>query len=222
MKVIRDIVLSLNYDEVKLYSTPYYSNFQFQSRFIGNYLRRQAKLSNFEPKGYKRLLINACLSECPPNTLSELYLCVYVPFEKEKYDNLKEDELKDFYIDLYLKGMTKAQETHQLPMAFLSETIRKFKANNYINEWEFKSKTIKEIGIKATLSCKMTIDFFSLTLILYKKNDVVFSKEILKTLPDEIIYHYQFKDISFKNNRIIVESWYDQPPLFELDLSFNA
>jgi hypothetical protein len=227
MKVIRDIVLGLNYDEFKLYlnSSHYESNFQFQSRFIGNYLRRQLRSSNFEPQGYKRLLINACQLECPPNKMSIFYssdLCVYVPFEKNEYDNLQKGELPDFYIDLYLKGVQKAQNTHVFPEKFINEKLEQFKTDGYKNVWEFKSKTFKEIGIKASLFCKMTMEAFSLSLILSKKKEVVFNKEILNTLPDEICYHYQFKDIVFENNNIIVTGWYDAPPLYELDLSFKA
>lgn len=225
MRVIRDIVLTLNYDEVKLYSSAYYSNFQFQSRFIGNYLRRQFRSANFEPKGYKRLLVNVCQLECPPNKMGTFYssdLCVYLPFEKNKYNNLPKDQLADFYIDLYLKGIQKAQQTHAFPEPFIQEKLDELKSNGYKNEWEFKSKTFKEIGIKATLFCVMTIDAFSLSLILSKKKEIVFRKEILNTLPDEMCYHYQFKDIVFENNNIIVTGWYDAPPLYELDLSFKA
>jgi hypothetical protein len=227
MKVIRDIVLGFNGDEFELYlnSPLYESNFQFQSRFIGNYLRRQLKSLNFEPQGYKRLLIFLCQLECPPNKIGTFYssdLFIYVPFEKNKYDNLPKDELTGFYIDLYLKGIQKAQQTHVFPEPFIREKLNEFKTDGYRNEWEFKSKTFKEIGIKATLFCKMTMEAFSLSLILSKKKEVVFSKEILNTLPDELCYHYQFKDIAYENNKIIVTGWYDAPPIFELDLSFKA
>jgi len=227
MKVIRDIALIFNNDEFKLYlDFPLYeSNFLFQSRFIGNYLRRQLRSLNFEPKGYKRLLINLCQLECPTNKMGIYYpsdLCVYVPFEKSMYDNLRNNELADFHIDLYLNGVQKAQDTHVLPEKFIIEKLAEFKTNGYKNEWEFKSKTFKEIGIKATLFCKMTMDAFSLSLILSKKKEVVFTKEILNTLPDEICYHYQFKDVIFENNKIIVTGWYDRPPIYELDLSFKV
>lgn len=222
MKTIRDVDLCLNYEEKKLhYSTKYYSDFSFQTRFIGNYLRRQLRQINFESKDYKRILVNACQEELPPNKIFNTWLYAYIPFNKSQYENLKKEELPDFFIEMLSLGFKKAIETHEIPLEFLMTKLKEFKENNYINEWIFKSKTIKEIGIKATLFCKMTIDNFSLTLVLSKKNEVVFSREILKTLPDEIIYHYQFKDIAFENNKIIVTSWYDKPPLYELDLSFE-
>jgi hypothetical protein len=149
-------------------------------------------------------------------------LCVYVPFERNKHDKLQKNELADFYTDLYLKGVQKAGATHILPEKFIGEKLAQFKASDYKNEWEFKSKTFKEIGIKATLFCRMTMDAFSLSLILSKKKEVVFNKEILNALPDEICYHYQFKDIIFENNKIIVTGWYDATPIYELDLSFKA
>ncbi len=222
MKVIRDIALQLDYEEHLNPGTLYMSDFAFSCRFIGHYLRKQLLTSDFEPKGYKRLAINGCVNTINPNKLSELYLCVSVPFDKTRFDSLAKEELPDFFIDMYQQGILKAQQTHELPVEFLLQKLKEFKNDNYRNEWEFKSKTFKEIGIKATLFCKMTMDAFMLSLILYKKKEVVFNKEILVTKPDEICYHYQFKDIAFENNKIMVTGWYDAPPLFELDLSFSA
>jgi hypothetical protein len=67
----------------------------------------------------------------------------------------------------------------------------------------------------------MTMDFFSLTLVLTKKNEVVFTKDILNTLPDEIIYHWQFKDIVLENNEIKVLNEF-KDPLYTFDLSFKV
>jgi len=222
MKVIRDIVLELDYDENILPGTMYGRDFSFQCRFIGNFLRRQLRLSNFEPKEFKRLLIYCCINNLNPNKIFNNYLCVSIPFEKTRFDNLTKAELPDFFIELYKQGILKGQQTHELPVDFLFDQLDEFKKDNYRNEWEFKSKTFKEIGIKATLSCKMNLDAFILSLKLFKKNEMVFCKEILNTFPDETCYHYKFKDLVFENDKIIVTGWYDAPPLFELDLSFKA
>lgn len=149
-------------------------------------------------------------------------LNVYIPFKQSYYDGLSTDRLPDYFIGLYQEGIIKAKETHDVPLEFLFNTLAEFKENGYKNEWVFKSKTFKEIGIKAVLNCKLTTDNFSLTLDLFKGKENVFSSEILNTLPDEIMYHYKFHDLIFEQNKIIVTSWYDNPPLYELDLSFKA
>lgn len=220
MKIIRDISLILDYEENIEPNTLYSSDFSFQNRFIGNFLRRQLRALNFEPKEFKRLLINGCVNALYPNYIFNTYLYVAIPFEKKRFDSLSKDELPDFFIEMYKQGILKAQQTHEFPVNFLFKELADLKNNNYKNEWEFKSKTFKEISVKATLFCKMTVDAFSLSLVLFKNKRIVFNKEILNTFPDELIYHYRFKDIVFEDNKIKVTSWYDNPPLFELDLSF--
>jgi hypothetical protein len=222
MKAIRDIALQLDYEENIERGTMYARDFSFNSRFIGNFLRRQLRLSNFEPKEFKRLAINACVIDLYPNKIFESYLCVAIPFDKTRFDNLSKDELSDFFVEMYKQGILRAKQTHDMPVDFLFNELENFRNDNYRNEWEFKSKTFKEIGIKATLFCKMTMEAFSLSLILSKNKEVVFNKEILNTFPDEICYHYKFKDLIFEDNKIIVTGWYDTPPLFALDLSFKA
>lgn len=222
MKTIRDIHLALNQNEKKRDSIKYFSDFSFRTRFIGNYLRRQLRSLHFEPQGYKRLLIYACQELPATNHIFNDHLCVCISFDKDKYDKLTKEDLPDSFIEMFLSGIKKAQQTHKVPEDFLLNILSDFRNNNYKNEWLFKSKNFKEIGVKAVLNCEMTIEKFSLTLNLFRGKEIVFSEEILETLPDEICYHYRFKDIVFENNKIKITSWYDQPPLYELDLSFKA
>ena len=221
MKVINDIGLQLDYQENLNTSKQYTLSFSFRCRFIGNYLRRQVKLSKFEPKGYHRISINACQLTIPENKIFESWLCVYIPFNKDYYNSLTKEELPDFFLKMYREGIIKAQQTHELPMQFLLDKLIELKQNNYKNEWEFKSRTFKELGVKATLLCKMTMDNFSLSLILSRKTEVVFRREILNALPDETIYNFQFKDIILENNEIKVINEFNEP-IYVLDLNFNV
>ena len=154
--------------------------------------------------GFNRIALIASAYPTKANIISDSFLRVSLPFDKAQYYSLSKDELNDFFIQMYLDGIVKASQTDTIPVEFLLTKLKEFKDNNYLNEWEFKSKTFKEIGIRATLICRMTIDFFSLTLALERKKEVVFSKEILNTLPDEIIYHWQFKEIVLDGNEIKV------------------
>jgi hypothetical protein len=219
MKIIRDIILEPDYHETSL-QREYRSNFAFRCRFIGNYLRRQIKEIKFEPVGYNRIFISACQFSVKPNTVFENTLRISVPFDKSFYDNLEKDAVADYFVQLYKDGLIKASQTHEVPLQFLLNQLQNLKDNNYSNEWEFKSKIFKQIGIRATLFCKMTMDCFSLSLILCKKNEIIFSREILNTLPDEIIYHHQFKDIVLQNNEIKVLNE-SEKPIFILNLSFK-
>jgi hypothetical protein len=221
MKVIRDIVLQIDYEEGVGWDGIYTRDFEFRCRFIGNYLKRRLTKSGFEPMDFNRLAINGCVDKLYSNRISESYLCVAVPFDKNRYDSLTKEEMPDFFLDMYKKGILRAQETHQLPVDFFLKELGEFKINGFKNEWEFKSKICKEIGIKATLFCRMTLDAFTLSLVLYKNKEVIYNREILNTFPDETCYHYLFKDLIFEDDKIIVTGWYNAPPLFELDLSFK-
>jgi hypothetical protein len=221
MKIVRDISLELDYEENLHTPRKYKSDFSFQCRFIGNYLKRHVKTIDFEPIGYNRLFISACQSTDAPNSIFENTLCVSVPFDRAKYDKLQKEELPDFFVELYKAGINKASQTHQVPIKFLLAKLEELKENNYENKWEFKSRLLKEIGIKAILNCQMTMDSFSLTLNLMKKGEVVFTQEILNTLPDEIIYHWQFKEIVLEGTFIKILDEFKKP-IYTLDLTFKV
>ncbi|MDO3645107.1 hypothetical protein [Mucilaginibacter sp. L3T2-6] len=218
MKAIRDISLELDYEENLHTPKKYTSDFSIHCRFIGNYLRRQVKAIDFEPVGYNRLFISACQFTVAPNYVFENTLRVSVLFDQNKYDKLPKKDLPDFFIELYKAGIGKASQTHKVPVKYLLIKLEELKENGYENEWEFKSKTFKDIGIKAVLNCRMTMDFFSLTLMLTKKNEVVVNKEILITLPDEIIFAWQFKEIVLEGSVIKVLDSFKQP-IYTLDLT---
>jgi hypothetical protein len=215
MKLIY-IGMMLDPDDFSL-STTFASDFGFKCRFIGNYLTRKLKEAKFNSADFNRVAIIAKEKPNDENEVFEKFLRVSVPFDKTQYVGLASNALADYFAELYEEGIIKASPANPMPFEFLLARLREFKSNNYINEWGFKSKSFKEIGIKATLNCKMTMDFFSLVLVLTKRGEIIFSKEILNTLPDEIIYHYQFKEIVLEVNEIKVLDHF-QKAIYTLDL----
>ncbi|WP_448105201.1 hypothetical protein [Pedobacter panaciterrae] len=103
---------------------------------------------------------------------------------------------------------------------FLVNAVLDFKNGGCKNEWVYKTKTFKEYGVKANLLCKLTVNYFSLELIVEKDAKEVYKNEILRTLPDPILYKRYFKDLKIDKGKIIVTKDMNQnPPLFELPLS---
>lgn len=125
-------------------------------------------------------------------------------FDKLNYDSLSDEELPEFFTKMYIEGIEKAKHTHSIPYGFLMDKLNVFKKNGYKNEWAFKSKTFKSIGIKATLFCKMTMNYFSLSLILEKDGKVVFDEEAINTKPSETQFYDQFKDVVYEYGDIII------------------
>jgi hypothetical protein len=214
--MLKDIILELDYEENLHTAKKYTSDFSFRCRFIGNYLRRQSKQIKFESSSYNRLFISACEFSPPATNIWEKTLRVYVQFDKTEYDSLANAQLPDFFSNLYKKGIIKASETHNIPIEFLLQELDRLKNNQYLNQWEFKSKSFKDLGVKASLICTMTMDTFYLTFVIKKKDEVLLAKEILQTLPDEIIFHWQFKDIVLNSGTIKVMNEFKEP-IYSID-----
>jgi hypothetical protein len=105
---------------------------------------------------------------------------------------------------MLIDGIEKAKNQTNIPHQFLINTILDFKSQGCKNEWIHKSLIIKDFGVKAILFCRLTTNYFSLTLILFKKNKKIFKKEILRELPSKICYSNEFDDIIYKKNKLIV------------------
>lgn len=58
--------------------------------------------------------------------------------------------------------------------------------------------------MKAELHCSMTSTEFTLTLRVFKEALLVFKKTILQMDPDEIAYHYKFKELQVSGDELIV------------------
>ncbi len=85
------------------------------------------------------------------------------------------------------------------------------KKDNYRNEWEFKSKAVPQIGAKISLHCKMTMDYFSLAAMIFVEKRKIFEKEVLRTLPDEILFANSFKDVIFERGRFVILNFLKRP-----------
>jgi len=82
--------------------------------------------------------------------------------------------------------------------------LEELKKNGYRNKWLFKEKTFRQFGIKCRLDCELTLDVFTLRLHITKEDKVLFDKKILTTAPDEVAFHYKFKDIIIEGDHLVV------------------
>jgi hypothetical protein len=106
--------------------------------------------------------------------------------------------------------MEKATRQYSLPYEFIVSAINEFRESDFKHEWIGKTKLLKEISVKAIISCRMTTDFFSATLTLQQKGETIYEKEILHTLPDEIMFATDLNDIVYQNHKISVLSRFDE------------
>lgn len=193
------------YPDLVEYSNEVTYPFRDQSRCICNYLERQIKRLKFKTNGFKRICIKGKLSpdnDCFIN--SSNVLTVEVCFDEDKYKTLSEDKLNDYFIDMLHEGFKKCKKQFDIPLVELTSHIEQFCLNEYVNEWIFKTKQIKDYGIKCILKCNLTLSAFHLNLLIYKGKNLILEKEILSTEPDEIVFVPLFKDFKMEKGKLVV------------------
>lgn len=182
----------------------YRSEFGFKSRFVGNYLSRALAENKIETDGFNRIVLVGCQQERRPNYIQDKVLVVDVPFDKSEYNGLSEDQLPEFFCKMYHSGIESMRPTFKIPYDVLIGSIESFRLGGYKNVWQAKIKLLKEISVKATVSCTMTMEFFSARLNLSRGREIFYDEEILNTLPDESFFGGQFRDITYSNYEVSV------------------
>lgn len=197
------------------------SGFGFKNRFIGNYLTRKLKEGKFESDEFNRIVIIACQHHLPETTVYEKFLRICIPFNKDEYLSTNDELLTNYLLKMYNTGIEKAAKTHHVFQSLLLQESEKFRQNNFENKWLFKAKSFKEKNIRVKLDCEMTADKFILYLTIENKKGVIFNQPILETLPDEIIFHYQFKDLVLNGSTLQVINAFKEP-VYSVDLASLA
>ena len=200
--LLRHLYLYLNLEEYpKVLTTP----FGFRTRYVCNFLERRFVPLRFCTDDYSKLLIQGTLRpDAPAAQMPESALVVPVEFDRARYESLSGDEHHEFFISMLLVGFKKAAATHPIPRPELEGAVEEFRAGGYRNLWIAKEKTLRSARIKAKLSCTLDSEKFQLTLEVSRNSAIVYSKVILETKPDEIIFGYRFKNLVFEGNMIRV------------------
>jgi hypothetical protein len=72
-------------------------------------------------------------------------------------------------------------------------------------------------GLKCRLLCELDLSLFHLILEVKRGAELVFRQEILRTMPDEVIYAHRFKDLSLEGQALLVKDKFGKS-LYQLDL----
>ncbi|GAA4834844.1 hypothetical protein GCM10023331_20090 [Algivirga pacifica] len=157
------------------------------------------------------MLYICLINETNKSELKEIYLGekslrhnIYNP-DYLKYSKLNGIEKVEYYITILLNSINTLKDKYDLPLSEIKEGIQKFRNLGYRNEWVHKKKLYRPLSITFFLECEMTMEEFNLYLTLRKKKETLLKKCILTTDPDEIAFHYKFKDIVFENNKVTIK-----------------
>lgn len=184
------------------------SDFLFETSFVCYYLNRKLNSIKYKTGKFKKIGIN--LSEKINESqifIEDNFLELKLKFDFSEYNLLKSNNDKtNFFLSKINEGVSLINNHYELPIKDLKHSMDEFIKGDYINEWEFKKKKYKHNDsiVLARLICKIDIEKFSLHLRVEKDGSLIKEDEILRTLPDEMIYDHKFKDLIVEDNKVIV------------------
>ncbi|EBS7636927.1 hypothetical protein CDR68_25120, partial [Salmonella enterica] len=169
------------YPEILDYGEDITFLFKRQSRSLCNYIERYLKKIKYKTDSFKRICF-VCQKEPLPDTYVNTcnVLCVSIPMDEDEYTGKNKDALNEYFIELLMSGVDKCNKTHMLPNDEIIAAINEFRKGGYVNEWVFKKKRLRELGLEFILKCSLTIDEFSLDLYIAKEKNVIFRDNITK------------------------------------------
>ncbi len=193
--------------------------FGFKTRYLCNFLRRRLQELKFDAHGFNKICIEGRHrpeESCP--ILSEKAAVPSVAFDQRRYESLGPSDHHEFFIGMLLEGLEKCARHHKIPLSEMKAAIVLFREGGYRNEWTHQKKLLRGVGLQASLLCSLDIEKFVLTLRLERQGTTVFEQPLLKTLPDEIIFAYQFKEVVLEGETIVVKNKFGEP-IFTMGVS---
>lgn len=213
---LKYVFLSLFLEE---YPRALASSFDFQNRYLCNFLERRLHELKFDAQGFNKICVQGRHrpeESCP--IISENAAVPSVAFDEERYKSLGASAHHEFFIGMLLDGLEKCARYHKIPLSEMKAAIEQFRQGGYRNEWTHQKKLLRAAGLQASLLCSLDTEKFALTLKLEREGVTVFEKKILETLPDELIFAYQFKEVALEGETIVVKDKSGKPT-FAVDVS---
>lgn len=197
------------------YDDDYRYEFKLHTRFINHFLSIRIRKEKFETDGSFNMISVAPIPDykCEIGIVPLDALRVTVPFDKSKYEKIKNTEKHEYYLELLERGFEDASKIKSIPYSTLMKLLDEFKHHGYKNEWLHKRKKFKEYDLEIVLECKFTSFDFQLIIFVSKisSKELLITETIIRTLPDEIYFDKMFKDILIHNGEIVVTDASDSP-----------
>lgn len=197
------------------YEDNFRNGFNLHSRFISNYLSVEIRKCKFKTDGTFNMI-----SVRPALKISEICKIVgddalraSVSFNKDDYDKMNEVQRYEYYMQLLEEGYQICNQFKKIPLEYLLKLHQELRSNGYKNEWLYKKKKFKEYNIEVKLKCFFTSFDFHLVITI---NDIVTSEQlisgtVIRSLPDEIHFQKDFKDVLIEDDYLIITDFLDRP-----------
>lgn len=189
--------------------------FYLASRPLCSFIDRGLKKNAIYLTSSSKFGILGSVCETSSFTINSSQVAVLtIPFDLNVYQHLTTTDSKHcFFVNLSKKTLRSSSEFPQDQVELLVALIDSFAESGYVSEWQAATRSIRTLGMKAELHCSMTSTEFTLTLRVFKEALLVFKKTILQTDPDEIAYHYKFKELQVSGDELIVTARTGGKPL---------
>ena len=176
-----------------------------QSRHITYCIQRSLKLLKYPLSNFNRIVIEPSIN--PTRNIfinSESVASISIDFNVDKIINSSDDELNKYYVLLIKNALNEFNKQIKIPVDIIFEEIDKLAINNFVDIWVYRKKSFKKLNLVAKLVCLMNNREFNLDLVLEENLIGVYRETILSTVPDEIAFNSQFKDLLIKDGFIEV------------------
>ena len=219
MKRLRKLALNL---DRRCWPNEYCYGFYLRSRSLCNYVERALKSEEIAVVDSTKLVIIGNSSDSTQFEINSSEIAgLTVPFDTFAYDGLKTNrEINAFMVGFLQTNLCELPCYPCSSIDALIELTRRFEEADYQNGWVHKRKRIPQLKASATLHCDLTPDSFTLKLQIESNKGLVYDGTILQTAPDELAFHYRFRDLLVDGDYLVVTSRMAAPllrvPLEEL------
>lgn len=190
-------------------------NFQKKVNFIDDYFSREVRKFKFETDGTFNMIsieLNEFINLTQYETTNEVFR-VKLPFKLSELENAINCNDLDFYINKLEEGFISASKYKNIPIIELLDLIKRFKKNNYKNEWLHTKKEFKNENVKIELRCEFTTFYFQLKLLIFQNKSglKVLDGVLMRVEPGISIHLGLYKDIFIEKNHIVITDKTDSP-----------
>lgn len=203
------IHLGLDYNDYIETNNKLRYEFQQKTNFIDDYFSKKIRKLKFKTDGtFNMISISPTEFKIKPTSIvPENVLEVSLPFEIEKYEEIKGTEDCNYYLELLENGFKKANKLKLIPLKTILNLIVEFKENGCKNEWLHKKKRFKKEDLEIVLNCNFTTNYFQLeakiTQISTKK--LLIKDIIIQTKAGVSIHEGMYKDVFIEDDIVITD-----------------
>lgn len=195
------------------------SRFRYSTRPLCNFLQRNVLKGLRFQTTFRRLCVVG--TENPREDVqvnTSNVATAKVTFDYPGYVQLESTRARqEYFIDMLCDGISRCSRHHSTPTLALAAGIERFRDGGYVNEWVHAARTVSKA--RAELRCALTEQEFTLRITLERDGTLVLDEVILRTPPDELLFHHKFKALKVLDGTTLLVSTPHGPPLWSCDVA---